>query len=150
MKILICLFCLFSGFINQENRNIKQLSIEFTVELSDTIYKEQSNIPIILQIKNISSESQTLRNPSHWANSFPYLKQGEKEIPMIKIKVNPMHLMDTINIAGGKIYRTEFDYPLDRIVELNSLSSGEYKLFFQLQMKGNESLKSNVITFHKK
>lgn len=147
--IIICVLTLFSSLIIQENKNIEHRPFKFSIEISDTVYKGQYCIPIILKVENITCETMTLSNPAHWGNSLPYLKQGGRDIPMIKIKVNPRHLRDTIQIKGGEIYRTDFDYPLDKIVNFDFFPPGKYEMFFQLQLKGNETLKSNVVTFYK-
>lgn len=144
--ILICILTLFSSYLMQENINNKQ-SIKFSIELPDTIYKGQKNIPILLKVENITSEVITINNPAHWGNIYPCIKQGQRDIPLIKIKINPQHLNDTIQVKGKEIFEVNFDYTLDKMTNFDSLPYGKYEIQFQLQ--GKILIKSNIFTFYK-
>lgn len=146
MKAILYILILFSSYLMQEDINNKQ-PIKFSLELPDTIYKGQQCIPIILKIENTTSDLISIRNPVHWGNVYPYLNQGEKNVPLIKIKVNPSHLNETVEIRGNETLKVSFDYTLDKMVQLDSIPSGKYEMYFQLQ--GTIPIKSNVYTFYK-
>lgn len=143
---LICILTLFLSYLMQENINSKQ-SLKFSIELPDTIYKGQQCIPIILTVENITSDLISIRNPVHWGNVYPYLNQREKNVPLIKIKINPLHLNETVEIRSKEVLKVTFDYTMDKIVKLDSLPSGKYEIHFQLQ--GTIPIKSEVFQFYK-
>jgi hypothetical protein len=145
--MIIYVFTLFFGFIMQENINEKKQSVKFSIELPDTIYQGQQNVAILLKVENITSEVITINNPAHWGNAYPSIKQGQRDIPLIKIKINPQHLNDTIQIKGKEILEVNFDYALDKMMNFNSLPSGKYEIQFQLQ--GKILIKSNILKFYK-
>lgn len=145
--IIIYVFTLFFGFIMHTNINIKAQSIKFSIELPDTIYRGQQNIPILLKVENTTSELITIKNPAHWGNAYPCIKQGQRDIPLIKVKINPKHLNDTIQIKGKEVFEINFDFNLDKLTNFDFLPSGKYEIQFQLE--GNVLIKSNILTFFK-
>jgi len=147
MKSIPFLIPLFFFTLQMQEFNIAQ-SIKFNISLPDTIYKGQQCIPIILKIENISSEAISIRNPVHWGNTYPRLIQGEKDVHMIKVKENPLHLKEIIRIVGYGNLGFNFDFTLDYMVNLDSLPTGKYELHFQ--MRATKPIESNVFTFYLK
>ena len=80
--------------------------VKFNVELPDTIYREQENIPIILRLENIRSETLSINNPAHWWNTYPQIKQGKKKVSLRKANYLPANeVYDTIHIYGNETLR---------------------------------------------
>jgi len=80
----ICILSLFFGSLAQKS-NINEHPIKISLELPDTIYVGQWNIPIILKIENTTSEALSIRNPNAWGHIYTSLKRKE-----IGGKVNPI------------------------------------------------------------
>lgn len=47
-----------------EQGNSNNLLTKFIIDIPDTVYRGQHNIPIVLQVKNLMSQSITIRNPN--------------------------------------------------------------------------------------
>ena len=143
MKAILFILLLFSNFSLQGNTPIK-----FSIELPDTIYKDQHDIPIILKIENTSPLLITIKNPKYWGNVFPHLTHEHKDIPLIKVRMNLRLLEETIVIRGNDILKIPFVFTLDEMASIDFLPSGKYDLYFELQ--GKKPIKSEVKTFYLK
>ena len=141
MKVFLFFLLLFPNFSLQGNTPIK-----FSIELPDTIYKDQHDIPIILKIENTSPLLITIKNPKYWGNVFPHLTHEHKDIPLIKVRMNLRLLEETIVIRGNDILKIPFVFTLDKIASIDFLPSGKYELYFELQ--GTIPIKSEVCTFY--
>lgn len=144
--IIIYFFTIFFGFIMQVNQN-NNLPLKVSIELPDTIYTGQRDIPIILKVENTSSEVLSIRNPAHWGNAHPFIKQEGKNMSIIKVKINPKIFNDIIHINGNEFLRIKFDYTLDKLFNLEYHPSGKYDIFFELYPDEKISFKSDVFTF---
>ena len=132
----------------QEREN-HEPPIMVSVELPDTIYVGQQDIPIVLIVKNATSEMLSIRNPAHWGNAFPHITQGNKVLETIKIKVNPTVFKNVIQIKGNETLRIKFDYTLDKIFNSEFYHSGQYSIYFELYPDEKISIKSDMSMFYK-
>jgi hypothetical protein len=136
------------GNLMQENKN-NELPVRVSIELPDTICAGQQNIPIILVVENTTSEVLSIRNPAHWGNAYPCIKQGDKEITAIKVKINPAVFKDIIQIKEYETLRIKFDFTLDKIFSLEFYPSGQYSIYFELCPDEKMSIKSDIFSFYK-
>ena len=127
-----------------EQGNSNNLLTKFIIDIPDTVYRGQHNIPIVLQVKNLMSQSITIRNPKYWGNAFPRLYYGKTDMT-IKVKFNLDVLKDTIEIKSQEIFTTDFDFSLDRILDLEKCPLGQYEIYFVLH--NNQDIKSNTCVF---
>lgn len=135
------------GLILNNSGQDKQ-TLKLSVDLADTISTEMKNIQIKLRIENLSPEPISTKNPSHWGNVYPFIEQKGSTIPLIKVKINPEHFNDLVRLEPHQVFIVEFDYSLDELLDMKSLATGRYEIFFRLQ--SNPSIASNVLTFYKK
>lgn len=135
--------------ILQENADNNK-PIKFSIILPDTICSKQNNIPIIIKVENKSSEILYIRNPAHWGNALPHIKQKDKELPMIKVRVNPSVFNDIVQIKSNETLKIKFDYTLNRLFNLRHHNSGYYDMYFELFIDENKSINSDILRFYKK
>ena len=148
MKLfLFYILTLSFGNLMQENKK-DELPIKVGIELPDTICVGQQDIPIILVVENTTSEVLSIRNPAHWGNAFPRIKQGDKEIATIKVKINPAVFKNIIQINGNETVKIKFEYTLDKIFSLESYSTGQYNIYFELCPDEKTLIKSDMFTFY--
>lgn len=135
MKIFIlCFFILFMNCISQQKNAIQHNSlVQFNIEIPDTIAKNQQGIPIILKIKNLTSEPITIANPAYWVNAYPSIKKDGNDVQVIKVKANLQLLNDMITIKEKDTFETVFDFSLDKIMGLGSCEEGNYEVSFELK-----------------
>ena len=136
------------GNLMQEHKNNEQ-PIKVSVELPDTICVGQRDILITLIVENITSDILSIRSTAHWGNAFPRIKQGEKEIATIKVKINPVVFKNIIQIKGNETIRIKFDYTLDKLFNLEYYPSGKYDIYIVLFPDEKTSIESDVFTFYK-
>ena len=156
-NIYIGILSLFLGSQMQVNNN--EPPIKVSVELPDTIHGGQRDIPIILKVENTTSEEVSVRNPAHWGNAYPRIKQDGKDMPMIKVRINPEVFYEVIQIKGFETLNVKFDYTLDKLFNFGFHPSGKYDIYFEFcyetrpKLKRNKPfsegkcVKSNVFTF---
>lgn len=130
--------------LEQKNRN--NLLISFDVELPDTVYRDQHNIPIILKVENLAPEPIVIRDPRYWGNCLPYILYGKKDVVIIKVKVNPDVFKKTVRIEGQGTFSTSFSFSLDEIMDLENAPFGQYEVYFILSEV--KSMKSQICTFY--
>jgi len=115
--------------------------IKFDVELPDTIYREQQDIPIILRLENIRPEVLSINNPARWWNAYPQIKQGRKKVSIIKMNNSPANeIYETIHIRGNETLRIKYDRTLDELFNFKDYPSGKYNISFKFfyERKYNE------------
>ena len=145
MKTIFVLLLLFGGYTLQESNN-NEHPIKVSIELPDTIYKGQEDIPIILKVENTTSEVLSIRNPARWGNAYPFIRQEGMNISMKK--VNPgMSFYDVIQINGNETLRIKYSHTFDKIFSLGFYPSGKYEIYFEYYYKPKE--KSKKMKFRK-
>lgn len=143
-----CLLIVFSAFgIMVENQSSEQ-PLKLRIEVPDTIYSGQYDIPITMVVENKTSEKIWIRNPAHWGNSFFYISDGERDCISIKVKINPDVYKDFIQIEGKETKRIKFDYTLDKMFDSENFPSGEYSIYVSFHFNKKNILKSEVKTFY--
>ena len=146
MKKFIIIIIISFAFIQNSNAQDSQ-KIKFSIALPDTTIRHgMKDIPIQMRLKNLSSDTINVTNPSHWANAIAFIRHNGKNIPLIKVKAILVHDDDIIRLKPGQVFTTKFDYKLDELKSLESLEAGPYEIYFILYDK--PKLKSNVFTFY--
>lgn len=147
MKVLIiCLLPLFMSCMSKQNNMTEYSpSIQFDVELPDTISKNQKDILITLKITNPTSVPVTIANPAHWGNTYPSISTSRNKIPMIKVKINPQIFDETVTVKSNETFETVFDYSLEKMINLYYCKTGNYEIYFEMQ--GRVQAKSNIFSF---
>jgi hypothetical protein len=130
----------------QESKN-NEHSIKVSIELPDTIYVGQRDIPIILKIENTTSEVLSIRNPARWENAYPHIKQGDKVISTIKVSFDLDVCKDIIQIQGNETLRIQFESTLDKIFSLEFYPSGKYEIYFSFNYEPIDEKKYQKMTF---
>ena len=152
-------------WVFRKDRDIVKLDIE----LPDTIYKEQQNIPIVLKIENTRPETLSLRNPAYMGNAYPYIEQEKKEIPApvywwnaYKKKLKGIKLMietiktnnppscvvyDTIHIKGYETLRINYEFTLDKLFNFKDYPSGRYNISFKFFYEFRDEKEFEGVTF---
>jgi len=122
--------------------------VKFNLELPDTIYKEQQNVPIIFRLENTRAEVFSFDNMVHWWNTFPRIRRGNKIFLIEKPNnYHPREFQDTtIHIQKNEIVRIKYDYTLDEVFDFKKYKSGKYYISFMFfyEHKYNKELDDNT------
>jgi len=152
--LLICVLTLFFNHMMEKNENRNnEHPIKVSIELPDTIYVNQRDIPIILKVENTTSEELSIRNPARWGNAYPIIRKGVKNMVGIKVQARAA-FKDIIQIKANETLKIKFSHSLDAILGVDErqdglgfLPSGEYDIYFVLNPYGKIFVESNVFKF---
>ena len=140
---LICILSSFFASSIQENKN-NEHPIKISVELPDTIYVSQRDIPIILKIENTTSEILSINNPKHWGHVYTSLKRKE-----MSGKANPIILDYAIKIKEHEILTIRLG-TLDSSFLPDSYSLGKHDIYFKYYYEPTKKMSFMNKLFNKK
>lgn len=125
--------CTTMKYHNELSRMHKDYGLDFPVQvgiiMADTIDSSQENIPVYLEVENLTNKIVNICNLSYWHNSLPQLQINDSIIDR-SIRVRPGTDKEylTLNKSEKRVFK--FTFSFDQIYNLDRLSPGEYRLFF--------------------
>lgn len=127
--------CATRKFQLEKSRMQKTYGIEIPFQaniiMPDTIDLSQKDIPIYLEVENLSDKAINISNLSNCYYAYPQLWLNDSLIDC-SIRVNA-HAEKTYFVLEGREKRGfKFDYTFDFAYSLKRLHSGEYKLDFAI------------------
>ena len=108
-----------------------EIPFQVNIIMPDTIDLSQKDIPIYLEVENLSDKAMNISNLSNWYYAYPQLWFNDSLIDC-SVKVNA-HAEKTFFVLEGREKRVfKFDDTFDFAYSLKRLQPGEYKLDFAI------------------
>ena len=103
-----------------------EMPVQINIIMIDTIDSTQKNIPVKLEIENLTNEMISINNLSNWFYSFPQLWKNDSVVPL-QIKVNSHMEKESLLLQTHEKTVFPFYCTFDHAYNLNRLPQGEYK-----------------------
>jgi len=140
----ICILSLFFGSLAQKS-NINEHPIKISLELPDTIYVGQWNIPIILKIENTTSEILSIRNPKDWGSVKLRIKKGEKaDTSTSNREIWIGKFYNAIQVKEYEVLEFKHDFTLDQFLRFWGWQTGKYEIFFEYYYEPQKKDKKKI------
>jgi len=119
---------LYNCLVKHEKENP---SIDFSIEMADTISDNMRPIPIILKLENLTPDTITVRDPKLWGNAWPHVKHRQDIVPSVTlVRYNPDAKKRLIDIGPYETVKIRYDFTLDQLYIVKSFKPGSYDLFY--------------------